>query len=149
MFPHTSSKSKSYCLSAANFQNNASPISCWHPVGEDEKKKKKSTQKQQIPTIISPNESITIILTAIQLFHISVLRGNALSLSYPSPLSSACQPASQAEHGRRNSGRNEIDDNKAEDGETAVTERDGAKQSAWPEMKRCHFSWASTRKLWI
>lgn len=29
----------------------------------------------------------------------------------------------------------------------AATERDGAKQSVWPEMKRCHFSraWTSSR----
>ena len=59
-------------------------------------------------------------------FHISVLGGDALSLSYPSPLPSACQEASQAEQGRRNSGRNETDDSKAEDGEMAVTEWDGA-----------------------
>lgn len=72
---------------------------------------------------------------------------NARSLSYPSPLRSACQPASQAEPGRRNSGHNEIDDNKAEDGEMAVTEWDGAQQFAWPEMKRAAFltSRTSTR----
>lgn len=88
-----------------------------------EKGKKKSTRKQQIQTIISPNEPIIIILTAIQFFSYLCARGDdARSLSYPSPLRSACQPASQAEPGRRNSGHNEIADNKAEDGGMAVTE---------------------------
>lgn len=120
------------------------------------KKKGKREEKEHteatIQTIISPNEPIIIILTAIQFFSISVPGGggggrNARSLSYPSPLRSACQPASQAEPGRRNSGHNEIDDNKAEDGEMAVTEWDGAQQFAWPEMKRAAFltSRTSTR----
>lgn len=76
--------------------------------------------KQQIQSIISPNISITIILTAIQLSFLCAW-GNAHRLYYPSPLHSACQPASRAEQGRRNAGHNETDDNKAGDGEMAQT----------------------------
>lgn len=57
----------------------------------------------------------------------SVLGGDARSVSYPSPLPWACQEANGAEQGRKYSGHNETDDNKAEDGEMAVTEWDGAK----------------------
>lgn len=116
----------SHCLSVADFQNYPSPISCWRPArgrGKREEGGKKTHAEAAAQTIMSPNESITISLTAIQLFHISVLGGDDVwSLSYPSPLRSACQPASGAEQGRRNSGHNETDDNKAEDGEMAVTE---------------------------
>lgn len=126
-----------------------------HPVGippertgKDETEK--STEKQQIQTIISPNESITIILTAIQLFHISVLGGAMLrAFSDPSPLRSACQPASRAEQGRRNSGHNEIDDNTAEDGATAVRRCDDPNSPSGPEMKRRHSSRAERRRRGI
>lgn len=82
---------------------------------------------------MSPNEFITIILTATQFFHISVLEELVVgAFLNPSPLCSTCQPASQAEQGGRNSGHNEGDDNKAMDGEMAVTEqRERCNLNSW------------------
>lgn len=63
---------------------------------------KKDTEKQQIPTIISPNESITIIPFGSSAF--SYLRASGADAHghfNPSPLCSACQRPSQAEQGRK------------------------------------------------
>lgn len=118
-FLHIFQITVSHCFSVADFQNNPPPISCWHLAGE--RKRAHGSSKFKLSWV--QMNLLPYLSQLFSFFHISVLRGNARSLSDPSPLHSTCQLASQAEQWRRN-GHNETDDNKAEDGE--MTEWDGA-----------------------
>lgn len=100
------------------------------------------TNVRQFPTIMNPNDPISIIPTAIRF---SATGADGGRFRHPSPLRRACQRASRAER-RREIGHDEAAANKAEDGETSATRPDEAKQPARPEPESGHSSHAPGRK---